>query len=127
MCFRTGSALFHLLASIFHVSVATAVASELSVSSDTASEIARRYQAGETQAAIASSLGLGRSVVRRVLDQQAVAIRPRFHASGPHQEAILALHADGKSIREISTRLEIDFATVYRVLRRARRVQKKCR
>ena len=99
--------------------------SELSVSSDTASEIARRYQAGESQAAIASSLGLGRSVVRQLLVEQAVPIRPRCPASGPHQEAILALHADGKSIREISARLEIDFATVYRVLLRAGRVRVK--
>src|SRR5581483_6433348 len=122
-----GSALFHLLASIFSVSVATPVSYELSVSADTAAEIARRYRSGESQAAIASSLGLGRSVVRNVLAKQAVPIRPKCPASGPHQETILALHADGKSIREISTRLGIDFATVYRVLLRAGRVSKKRR
>jgi hypothetical protein len=71
-------------------------------------------------------LGLGRRVVRRVLVQLAVPKRPRCPASGPHQQAILAMHAKGKSIKEISTELGVNFATVYRVLRRTGRVQKKC-
>jgi hypothetical protein len=92
-----------------------------------AAEVARRYQSGDSQAAIAAALGLGRGVVRAVLEQQGVPIRPRCPASGPHQEAILSLHAGGKSIREISDQLRIDFATVYRVLLRDGRVSKKRR
>lgn len=103
------------------------VSIEESVPSDTANEVARRYRAGESQAGIALSLGLARTVVRRVLDQLAVPIRPKFPASGPHQQAILILHAEGKTIKEISTRLGVNFATAYRVLRRAGRVEKKHR
>jgi IS30 family transposase len=46
-------------------------------------------------------------------------------ASGPHREDIRRKHGEGKSIKEISTALGVNFATVYRVLRRAGRVKKK--
>ncbi|MDB5306711.1 MAG: hypothetical protein JWO38_913 [Gemmataceae bacterium] len=96
----------------------------MAVPSDKITEIARRYQAGETQTGIASSLDLDRSIVRRVLDLLQIPLRPQCPASGPHRQAILEIHADGKSIKEISTQLAMNFATVYRVLRRAGRVQK---
>ena len=43
-------------------------------------------------------------------------IRLKTPAARPHQQAISAMHAEGKSIKEISTELELNFATVYRVL-----------
>jgi hypothetical protein len=47
--------------------------------------------------------------------------------SGVHRQTILDGHAEGKSIKGIRTRLGLNFATVYQVLRRAGRVQKTCR
>jgi hypothetical protein len=89
-------------------------------------EIARRYRANESQEAIAATLGLGRGVVRRALEHLAVPLRPTTcPASGRHREAILARHAEGKSIKEISTQLGVNFATVYHVLRRAGRVKRR--
>ena len=97
------------------------------VTSDTNTEIVRRYRAGESQAAIASSLGLGRGVIRRALGRLSILLRPKCPASGPHLQAILDRHAAGQSIQEISTASGLNFATVYNVLRRADRVRKKRR
>ncbi len=95
--------------------------------SDKVAEIARRYRAGETQEGIAHALGVGQKAVRRVLDQLGEPPRPTSPVSGVHRQTILDLHVVGKSIKEISTGLGLDFATVYGVLRRAGRVQKKRR
>ena len=88
-------------------------------------EIARRYRSGETQQAVAASLGVSQKVVRRVLDQVGEPLRTSCPVSGTHCQAILDQHADGKTINEISAALGLNFATVYHVLRRAGRVGKK--
>lgn len=113
------------MASAFKLNVEVSVPCAGFVSSATASEVARRYRSGESLAGIAASLGLGRFVVRRILARQGIPLRPRRPASGPHLQAILAMHAGGKSIKEISAQLGLNFATVYRVLRQAGRVHKK--
>jgi transposase len=90
-------------------------------------EVARRYRSGETQEAIAASLGVSRKVVCRVLDQLEEPRRTSCPQSGMHRQTILDWHAEGKSIKVISAQLGLNFATVYQVLRRAGRVRKKCR
>lgn len=89
--------------------------------------VVRRYRSGETQEAIAASFGVNQQAVRRVLDQLGEPLRTSCPVSGVHQQTILDLHAAGKSIKEISTHLGLNFGTVYHVLRRAGRVQKKRR
>ncbi len=74
---------------------------------------------------IAHSLGVLQKVVRRVLDQLGEPRRTSCPVSGVHRQTILDQHAGGEPIKEISTGLGLDFATVYGVLRRAGRVQKK--
>lgn len=64
---RTGSALFHLLSSMFTSSVSLSVTGCIAASSDTEAAIVARYQAGDSQASIAKALGLGRDLVRSVL------------------------------------------------------------
>jgi DNA-directed RNA polymerase specialized sigma24 family protein len=64
-------------------------------------------------------------VVRRLLLDRGVPLRPPCPASGPYKEVICERHAGGKSVGEISQELGLDFATVYRVLRQAGRVHKK--
>lgn len=96
-------------------------------SSDKTDAIVTRYLAGESQVAIAKALGMGHETVRRTLKERGVPLRPPRPVSGPHWQAILALHADGQTIKEISTELGLNFVTVYRVLRQAGRVQKKRR
>lgn len=88
-------------------------------------EVASRYRAGETQEAIAASLGVSQKAVRRVLGQMGEPLRTSCPVSGVHRQTILDRHDDGKSIKEISAILGLDFATVYGVLRRAGRVRKK--
>ena len=89
--------------------------------------VARRYRSGETQGAIAATLGVSQKAVRRILDRSEEPIRPSCPVSGTHRQTILDRHAEGRSIKEISTELGLNFATVYRVLRQAGRVQKKSR
>jgi hypothetical protein len=90
-------------------------------------EVARRYRSGETQKAIAASLGVPQKVVRRILEQLGVPLRTSCPTSGVHRQAILDQHAEGRTIKEISTGVGLNFATVYQVLRRAGRVKKKRR
>lgn len=88
-------------------------------------EVARRYRSGETQKAIAASLGVPQKVIRRILEELGEPLRTSCPVSGVHRQSILDQHAGGKSIKEISTELGLSFATVYQVLRRAGRVKKK--
>ena len=88
-------------------------------------EVVRRYQNGESQAAVAAALGLRRAVVRRILVDRGVPLRVRPPIAEEHRKAILKMNAAGKSIKEISSNLGLDFTTVYRILRRAGRVEKK--
>jgi transposase len=90
-------------------------------------DVARRYHSGETQKAIAASLGVPEKVVRRILVELREPLRTSCPVSGVRRQAILDWHAGGKSIKEISTGLGLNFATVYQVLRRAGRVKRKRR
>jgi transposase len=90
-------------------------------------EVVRRYRSGETQETIAASLGVSQKAVRRVLDRLEEPRRTSCPVSGVHRQTILDWHAEGKSIKVISAQLGLNFATVYQVLRRAGRVQKKRR
>jgi hypothetical protein len=90
-------------------------------------EVARRYRSGETQEAISASLGVSQKAVRGVLDQLGEPIRTPCPVSGVHRQTILDQYAEGKPIKVISAQLGLNFATVYQVLRRAGRVQKKSR
>ena len=90
-------------------------------------EVVRRYRSGETQGAIARSLGVSQGAIRRVLNQMKEPRRSSCPASGVHREVILDQYAQGKSIKEISSQLGLNFATVYQVLRRAGRIEKKRR
>lgn len=89
--------------------------------------VAGRYRSGETQEAIAASLGVSQKAVRRVLDWLEEPRRTSCPVSGVHRQTILDWHAEGKSIKVISAQLALNFATVYQVLRRAGRMQKKHR
>ena len=120
-----GHARFHLLVTAFAVEVKFDATACMAISSDMAAEIARRYRGGASKVGIAAALHLSEGVVRRVLDRMAISARPTCPASGPHLNAILALHTEGKSIGQISALLGLNFATVYRVLVRAGRVTKK--
>jgi DNA invertase Pin-like site-specific DNA recombinase len=91
---------------------------------DLIEEVVRRYLAKESQAAIATALGLRRGVVRRILVDRGVSLRGRSPTSEGHRQAVLNRHAEGKRIKEISSELGLDFTTVYRILRRAGRVKK---
>ena len=88
-------------------------------------QVVSRYQNEESQAAIATALGFRRAVVRSILVEQEVTLRLRSPTSEEHRQAVLAMHAGGKRIKEISSELGLDFTTVYRILRRAGRVKKK--
>jgi DNA-directed RNA polymerase specialized sigma24 family protein len=88
-------------------------------------EVASRYRSGQTQKAIAASLGVTQKAVRRALNHLGEPLRTSCPVSGVRRQVILDRHTEGKSIKEISTELGLNFATVYRVLRRAGRVQKK--
>jgi hypothetical protein len=87
-------------------------------------DVARRYRSGETQKAIAASLGVPQKFVRRVLAELGEPLRTSCPVSGVHRQAILDQHAEGKTIKEISTGVGSNFATVYQVLRRAGQVKK---
>jgi len=97
------------------------------IPTDAVADVIRRYRSGETQGAIAASLGVNQRAVRRVLELQNEPIRTSCPVSGVHREAILDRHGRGQSIKEISTGLGLNFATVYQVLRRAGRVNKRRR
>ena len=88
-------------------------------------QVVSRYQNEESQAAIAAVMGLRRAVVRRILVERGVTLRLRSPTSEEHRQAVLKMHAGGKRIKEISSELNLDFTTVYRVLLRAGRVKKK--
>lgn len=88
-------------------------------------EVVRRYSAKESQAAIATAMELRRAVVRRILVERGVAIRVRSPTSEEHRQAVLTMHAGGKSIKEISSDLGLDFTSVYRILVRVGRIKKK--
>jgi DNA-binding NarL/FixJ family response regulator len=96
-------------------------------SSDVEAMIAELHLAGKSIAAIVKVVGASARIVRRVLKLLAMPPRPRSPASGTRQPTILAMHAVGKTIKEISDSLGLDFATVYHVLRRSGRVKKKDR
>jgi hypothetical protein len=100
------------------VSVGVAVTRPSPVTSATEAEIVRRYHAGDSPARIGQALGLGAGVVRRVLKRLAVPPRPKCPVSGPHEQAILSMHAEGRTIKDISGALGLPFVTVYRVLPR---------
>jgi DNA invertase Pin-like site-specific DNA recombinase len=87
-------------------------------------EVVRRYSANESQGAIAAALGLRRAVVRRILVDRAVPLRVRRPTPETGRRAILDMHTAGKSIKQISSDLGLDFSTVYRTLRRAGRLKK---
>lgn len=87
--------------------------------------VVSRYQNEESQAAIAAALGLRRAVVRRILVERGVPLRVHSPTSEEHRKTVFKLHAGGKRIKEISSELGLDFTTVYRILRRAGRVEKK--
>jgi uncharacterized protein (DUF433 family) len=76
-------------------------------------EVARRYRSGETEEAIATSLGVSQKAVRRVLDQLREPLRTPCPVSGMHRQPILDQHAEGQSISVISAQLGLNFATVY--------------
>lgn len=88
-------------------------------------ETARRYRAGETQKAIAASLGVPQKVIRHILEELKEPLRKSCPVFGGYCQTILDRHAEGKTIKEISTGFGLNFATVYQVLRRAGRVNKK--
>ena len=88
-------------------------------------DVVRRYSNGESMIAIGTILGLRPSVVRRILVDRAVPIRVRQPTPEADRQEILKMHAAGKSIQEISSKLGLGFTTVYRTLRRAGRVKKK--
>lgn len=87
--------------------------------------VAHRYRAGETQSGIAASLGVSQRAVRSVLDHAGEPLHTSCPVSGVHRQTILNCYEEGESIREISGSLGLNFATVYQVLRRAGRVEKK--
>jgi transposase len=70
---------------------------------------------------------VSQKAVRRVLDRLEEPRHTSCPVSGTHRQTILDWHAEGKSIKVISAQLGLNFATVYQVLRRAGRVQKKSR
>ena len=109
---------------MFTANVETAATACNVITSEVDAAIISRYQAGESQGAIARSLGLGREAVRRILKERGIPLHPKCPVSGPHRQAILSLHAEGKSIKEISASLGLKFTTVYRVLRRQDMVKK---
>ena len=90
-------------------------------------EVTRRYRSGETQEAISTSLGVSQKAVHRVLDQLGEPLRTPCPVSGVHRQTILDQYVEGKSIKVICAQLGLNFATVYQVLRRVGRVQKKSR
>jgi DNA-binding NarL/FixJ family response regulator len=110
---------------MFTVTVETDATGGTAIGSDIEAIIVFRFQAGESQVSIARALGLGTFIVRRVLKEHRIPPHPKCPVSGPHQQAILSLHAEGKTIKEISDGLSLNFATVYRVLLRNGRVKKK--
>ena len=122
---RTGSAQFHLISSTFAASVVVPAASAHLIPDDVMEQVISRYQNKESQAAIAAAMGLRQAVVRRILVDRAVPLRVRPPTSEEHRQAVLKMHAGGKQIKEISSELGLDFATVYRILRRAGRVKKR--
>jgi hypothetical protein len=67
---------------------------------------------------------VNQKAIRRVLKQLGEPLRTPCPVAGVHRQTILDRHAEGKSIKEISAQLGLDFTTVYQVLRRAGRVQK---
>lgn len=121
----TGSAHFHLLASTFATSVSVSQVCGYFIPANVMEEVVRRYSAKESQAAIAEALGLRREVVRRILVERGVTLRVRSPTSEEHRKSVLKMHAGGKRIKEISSEVGLDFTTVYRILRRAGRVEKK--
>ena len=90
-------------------------------------QVVNRYQNAESLAVIAAALGLKRAVVRRVLVDSGVPLRVRRPTSEETQRAVLEMHAQRKSIKEISSDLGLNSATVYQILRRAGRVRKQQR
>lgn len=121
----TGSAQFHLNASAFAVDIAVTGTRHVSIDSTIETAIADLYRVGESHASISRATGLSQRVIRQTLLRLGVPSRPRCAVSGTYQHDILALHAGGKSIKEISKELGLNFATVYGVLRRTGRIQKK--
>jgi transposase len=77
-------------------------------------EVARRSRSGETQEAIAASLGVSQKALRRVLDRLEEPRRTSCPVPGMHRQTILDWHAEGHSIKVISTQLGLNFATIYR-------------
>jgi hypothetical protein len=112
---------------MFTGSVETGATGVTVIGSDIAAAIVSRYEAGESQVSIAKALGLGTFIIRRVLKEHRVPLHPKCPVSGHFQQAILSLHTEGKTIKDISTDLGLNFATVYRILLRSGRVKKKDR
>lgn len=112
---------------MFTSTIEMATTSNSVVTSEVKDAIVTRYLAGESQVAIAEELALATVVVRHVLKERRAPPHPKCPVSGPHEQAILSLHAGGKSIKEISNGLGVNFATVYRILLRNGRVKKKHR
>jgi len=110
---------FHLVAATFTASVQVPGTCASSIPADAMAEVIRRYRSGETLQAIATSFGVPQKAVRRVLEEFDEPLRTSCPVSGVHRQTILDRHAGGKSIKEISTGLGLNFATVYQVLRRA--------
>jgi DNA invertase Pin-like site-specific DNA recombinase len=123
----TGSAQFHLISLSFAASVAVPVSCVHLIPVDVMEQVVCRYQKKESLAGIAAALGLRRGVVRRILEDRAVPLRVRSPTPETAPRAILDMHAAGKSIKEISSDLGLNFSTVYRTLRRAGRVKRKRR
>jgi hypothetical protein len=112
---------------MFAESVGTDAHRSLVVCSDKQAEIAKRRSDGESLATISRATGLGIGVLRRIVKELALPPRPRCPVSGPHERTILTMHDEGKGIKEISTALNLEFVTVYRVLQRNGKLRKKTR
>ena len=84
---------------------------------DTVAEIVARYDAGEASTAIATSCGLSKGSVIRLLREAGITIRNQGLTDDQIAEAA-QLYASELSLAKIGTRFDVDHGTVWRALKK---------
>ena len=80
--------------------------------------VARRYRAGATLESLAIAAGSNAPVIRRILADQGVALRPKLAQLNIPEERVAALYRDGSSLAKIAVLAGCSRDVIRRILRR---------